>query len=453
MTHPRRIRAIGALLAVGLLSGCSLIGDDTAPDGEPQQQASAHDQSIRSVGRPATHDLLAPMDKAPREEFTMPAADTDPRGECGETTCTVTWRPLGPHTLVAEGNVGSSSREGRHHFRTAIDPATGETVWSNSADVPTGETGSGEICLGGSAGALLCVETGPGEYAFRTISAKTGEEIDRSPFVEAPSPETSTLAGMSAERRGDVYHASVLLHGDDADTRAASVHAVRLAADGSLAWQNQSPASLGNPLLSETHLLGDQLVITHVTTQDGEPFALSAETGDRVTMSSDNADALTGITASAREFVDDGSAAEHRIVHDGAARQVLPEGDLDEEPLWSIPSDLAVGAVCGGGVALTDDDGLSLRALDDGSERWEHPLAGSAAVSCDGTHLIVADGNGLTALDAETGEEEWSVDGPWEGARRIIALDPAGTSQRFAVISAAASGEETITVFEAPPLP
>lgn len=454
MSHTSRIRAIGALLAVSVLTGCSLVGgDESAPQGEPEVQAHERVDAIRDTGRPPTHDLLAPMGSAPMELFTLPVAEMDPQDECRESACVVTWRPLNTDTVVAEGSVGSS-RKGRHDFRTAVDLTTGETVWSSSAKVPAGKADAGETCVGGSAGALVCVETGPDQYAFRTISAENGEQVARAPFAEAPTPEKSTIVGMSAERRGDVFHVSVLVQEDDAATRTASVHAAQIAADGSIAWHHQSPASIGDGILSETYRLDDQLVITHVTTQDGEPFALSAETGDRVTMSADNADALTGISESAHSFVDDGSAADYRFLIDNGRTKALPAGDVDEEPLWSIPTGTALSGVCGGVVALTNDDAsahaLSVRALDDGSELWERPLPGDAAISCDGKHLLVADEDGLTALDPETGEQAWSVDGSWEGARVIKALNPSGPSERFAVISSGAAGEETVTVFQAP---
>lgn len=458
MTHTSRIRAVGALLAVSVLAGCSLIGGDPAPEGEPQEQASERVAAIRETGRPPTNDLLATMDKAPTELFMLPVARTDPQEECRGSACVVTLRPINPDTAVAEGTVGRNSREGRHDFRSAVDLTTGEVVWSTSEPVPEGQVDAGEICVVGTAGALVCVETGPDQYAFRTISAENGEQVARAPFAEAPTPQESTVVGVSAERRGDDVHLSVLVQEDESATRTASVHAAKISADGSVVWHNQSPASIGDGVRSETYLLGDQLVITHVTTQDGEPFALSAETGDRVTMSSDNADALTGITESARDFVDDGSAADHRFLIDdeSGSTKVLPAGDVDEEPLWSIPSDHWVAAVCGGAVALTNDasddataHAATVRALEDGRELWHRPLSDDAAISCDGEHLVVADEDGLTALDPETGERAWSVDGPWEGVRTIMALDPSGASGRFAVISGGAEGEETVTVYQA----
>ncbi|WP_338749732.1 PQQ-binding-like beta-propeller repeat protein [Janibacter alittae] len=453
MTHTSRIRAIGAVLAVGVLTGCSLVGaDEPAPQGEQAVQAQERVDAIRDTGRPPTHDLLASMGSAPKELFTLPVAEMDPRGECRESACVVTWRPLSTDTVVAEGTVGSNSREGRHAFRTALDLTTGTTAWSNSAPVPPGQADAGEICLGGSAESLVCVETGPGQYAFRTISAENGEQVARAPFVEAPAPEESSIVGMSAERRGDAYHVSVLVQEDDARTRTASVHAAQIAADGSIVWHHQSPASIGNGILSETYRLGDQIVITHVTSQDGEPFALSAETGDRVTMSADNADALTGLSESVHSFVDDGSAADYRFLLDAGRTKMLPAGDVDEEPLWTVPAGTALSSVCGGAVALTEDESahaVSMRALDDGSELWQRPLSGDAAISCDGEHLLVADEDGLTALDPETGEQAWSVDGQWDGVRVIKALDPSGTAERFAVISAGAAGEETVTVYQA----
>lgn len=458
MTHTSRIRAIGALMAVSVLTGCNLVGGDApAPQGEPEEQAHERVDAIRDTGRPPTHDLLAPMDSAPTELFTLPVARMDPEGECRESACVVTWRPLNPDTVVAEGSVGSNSGEGPHDFRTALDVTTGETVWSNSAPVPQGKADAGEICLGGSAGALVCVETGPHQYAFRTISAENGGQVARAPFAEAPTPEESSIIGMSAERRGDALHVSVLVQEGDTTTRTATVHAAQIATDGSIVWHHQSPASIGNGILSETYRLGDQLVITHVTTQDGEPFALSAETGERVTMSSDNVDALTGIADSVHSFVDDGSGAEYRFLLDAGRTKVLPAGDVDEEPLWRTPAGSALSSVCGGVVALTSDryddasaHAVSGRALDDGSQLWQHPLAGDAAISCDGKHLVVADGDGLSALDPETGEQAWSVDGQWVGARVIEALDPSGPAERFAVISSGAGGQETITVFQAP---
>ncbi|WEV77548.1 PQQ-binding-like beta-propeller repeat protein [Janibacter cremeus] len=465
MTHTRRIRAVGAALAVGVLAGCSLVGDDPAPEGEPPEQASDRVTAFRETGRPVTHDLLATMGRAPTQLFTLPVAATDPREECSEATCVVTWRPIDADTVVAEGTV-SGSREGRHDFRSAVDLTTGEVAWSTSESVPAGQVDAGEICVGGSADALVCVETGtsgPDQYAFRTISADNGGQVARAPFAEvapyagAPTPQDSTIVGMSAERRGDEVYVSVLVQEDEAATRTASVHAARIGADGSIVWHNQSPASIGDGILSETHLLGDELVLTHVTTEAGEPFALSAETGDLVVMSSDNADALTGITESARRFVDDGSATDHRFLYDGSRNtQVVPAGDVDEDPLWSIPSDVGLGAVCGGVVALTDDPyddvtghAVSVRALEDGRELWRRPLPDEAAISCDGDHLLVADDDGLTALAPETGERAWSVDGPWDQARAITALDPTGASERFAVIGSDAAGEETVTVYQA----
>lgn len=454
MTPTSRIRAIGALLAVGLLAGCSIGDDESAPQGEPEVQAHERVDAIRETGRPLTTDLIATMDGPPQELFTLPVAEMDPKGGCGGSPCAVTWRPLDADTVIAEGTAGSGAQD-RHTFRTAVDLSTGETVWSTSAQVPVGRADSGEICIGGSAGALVCVETGPDQYAFRTISAENGEQIARAPFAEPPTPKESTIVGISAERRGDDYHVSVLVQEDDLDTRSASVHAAQIRADGSIAWHHQSSASIGNGVLSETYRLGDQVVITHVTTQDGEPFALSAQTGDRVTMSSDNADALTGITESAHSFVDDGSAGDYRFLLEAGRTTVLPAGDVDEEPLWSVPAGSAVGAVCGGVVALTDEPyedasghAVSVRALDDGSELWQRPLPDDAAISCDGKHLLVA-GEGLTALDPQTGDEAWSLDGPWEGARDIMALDPSGPAERFAVISASSAGEETVTVFRA----
>ncbi len=465
MTRTPRIRAVGALLAVGVLTRCSLVGDGAVPEDEPQEQASERVTAIRETGRPPTHHLLATMDRAPTQLFTLPVAATDPRGECRGSTCVVGWQPIDGDTVLALGAVSNSSGEGRYDFRSAVDLTTGEVVWSTSQSVPPGRVDSGETCLIGTAKALVCVETGSDgsdQFAYRTISAINGGQVARAPFAEVapyagpPTPATAAIVGMSAERRGEEVYVSVLVEEGDAATRTASVHAAKITSDGSIAWHNQSPAGIGDGVRSETHLLGDQLVLTHVTTEDGDPFALSAATGDLVLMSSDNADALTGITESDRRFVDDGSAAAHRFLRDESGNtRVLPAGDVDEEARWSIPADRAVAAVCGGVVALTDDSAettehpMTVRALEDGRELWHRDLPSEAALSCDGAHLVLADDEGLTALDPETGEQAWSLAGPWEEARAITALDPTGASRRFAVVGASAAGEETVTVYQA----
>ncbi len=465
MTQTPRARAVGALLAVGVLTGCSLVGDDAVPEDEPQEQASERVTAIRETGRPPTHHLLATMDRAPTELFTLPVAETDPQQECSGSTCVVTWQPLDGDTVVAQGAVSNSGEEGRHDFRSAVDLTTGEVVWSTSEPVPPGRVDSGETCIVGTAKALVCVETGSDgsdQFAFRTISGENGEQVARATFAEVapyagpPTPDGATIVGMSAERRGEDAYVSMLVQADEATSRTASVHAAKIAADGSIAWHNQSPASIANAVLHETHRLGDQLVLTHVTTEDGEPFALSAGTGDLVLMSGDNADALTGITESARHFVDDGSASAHRFLRDDSGNtRVLPAGDVDEEALWSIPADRAVAAVCGGVVALTNEPHdeteptTTVRALEDGRELWHRGLSDEAALSCDGEHLVLADDDGLTALDPERGRQAWSAGGPWAKARAITALDPTGTSRRFAVVGASAAGEETVTVYQA----
>src|SRR5699024_185376 len=145
------------------------------------------------------------------EAFTLPAAQTDPRQECGPTPCVVTWRPVSADTVVAEGTVGNNSRDDRHGFRTAIDLRTGQQVWSTAETIPPGEVDTGEICLGATSGALACVQTGTHQYAFRTISTENGEQVDRAFFDDAPDTDESTIVGMSTERRGDTVDVTVLL--------------------------------------------------------------------------------------------------------------------------------------------------------------------------------------------------------------------------------------------------
>lgn len=479
MSVSTRVRLVGISFAVAGLVGCSSIpGLDGAGipfvDNAAAEHAKANEQALKATGRLSARGVLAPMDTAPTELYTREEKRIAPQ-ECMDDSmmCFVLWGPIDEDQVMvygAYGPYGDVDATGGQ-FTTSVDTATGEATWSVNQTLPI--EASQEACGQATPSALVCMVPGEDSYTLRTRSLKDGQQIAEATFGEG---SVASLLGDWAlandmSRHGDSVYVMTVLGEHDDPSGAGTLHSAKIAADGSIEWLTAHPASLGSSLTLEErsavnmHVLGDQVIVTGVTTPDGEPLALEGDTGESVPITSENADAWSKIADATQPIVDDGSAGDYefRVDDETSIVDVVPAGsDQGAVSLWPEATDWRLTAVCDGTVVLMTDPldedrvpAISVRAVEDGAELWNTFMTADTAVSCDGTRVILADDISLSARDAQSGIPTWSMVAPWDSVTRILPLDPIGPSTRFAVLGAKEDPDkfadvDTFTVFETP---
>lgn len=464
-----RIRVLGACFAATMLVGCSsLPGLDSGGvpfvEDAAEKQAKANEEAFKKTGRPATNGVLAVMDNPPNELYTHETGNLDPSWGCNEdSSCMTVWHQVDEDQVVANASSleGTEDESGGASI-SGVDLASGEVTWTSESDSFGG-------CAATSA-ALACIGSGEDEYTLSTVLLDDGTVIEEASF--GGGQDVLGLGGDASVLGATRYSDNVYMSGlwneydDQNELLKSTLYVAKIAADGTIEWLVDSPVE-EIETRANTVILDGQVLMPPLKTPDGDPLAVDADSGEIASIDPDNASTWSRMRGTSQVGVDDGSAEGYQFPVE-LPRSKLPEitgvqvagSDPAAEPLWPIPADSRIEAVCAGTVVLTTPFGeenpyISVRDPQSGDELWTQGLTFNSGVSCDGARIIIAEEHALSALEATSGDLEWIVDAPWDDASSILPFEPLGISTRFAVIGSQEDPDtfadtDTITVYEAP---
>jgi outer membrane protein assembly factor BamB len=398
-----------ALVAATVLAGGLIwrLTADGSGDDDGAGQASFSGETSSAV---ATHNLLVPLDVAPKEAFTLHFADLDPKADCATASyCEGTWMQADDTHAVA--TTYYEGQDGIRYFAHGLDATTGQVTWS----VDLGTQGN---CLGATSAAVACLMGDPAAPTLRTLSVNDGTQIAEA----GGTAQWRTSGATDVTRAGDDLYLTLIPSGEG----AGKVLTAKVNADGNFAWVETNdikPTDQGGD--GQIVVAGDTVVFPRATTPAGSPLALNGAAGDPVEPS-------PAVLATAKDLLreadtNDGSTSGFTAIWNKATNSMqvgaaAASGQASDSaaPLWSEPDQDLVGA-CGGAFIMGDEQEVVARAPKDGSELWRAQLDGeNPQFLCDGTHLVAVTTNGLVALNAANGKPAWNENPTWQ---QVVSAD------------------------------